>query len=184
MLVQKLRLQRGWSQQQLAEFAGLSTRTVQRIENGQAASPETLKSLAAVFEVDFARLLADSPAPDATIHDNAAPSASPERIPDMNSAATLSDREEREALRHVRALRRLYGHAARFGVVIVILAIINALQGPGAPWWVLWVILGWGIGLTFHAVRVLGRGHFLGPQWEKRQVERRLGRSLDASPPR
>lgn len=184
MLVQKLRLQRGWSQQQLAEFAGLSTRTVQRIENGQAASPETLRSLAAVFEIDFTRLLADSPGPGADAATDATPHPSPERIPDMNSTATLSDREEREALRHVRALRGLYGHAARFGVVIVILTVINALQGPGAPWWVLWVILGWGIGLTFHAVRVLGRDHFLGPQWEKRQVERRLGRSLDETPPR
>jgi transcriptional regulator with XRE-family HTH domain len=31
MLVQKLRLQRGWSQQQLAELSGLKVRTIQRI---------------------------------------------------------------------------------------------------------------------------------------------------------
>ena len=53
MLVQKLRLQRGWSQSQLAELSGLSTRTIQRIESGQSASTETLKSLASVFEIDF-----------------------------------------------------------------------------------------------------------------------------------
>ncbi|WP_216819982.1 helix-turn-helix domain-containing protein [Zoogloea sp. LCSB751] len=40
MLVQKLRLQRGWSQQQLAELSGLSARTIQRIEGGQTASAE------------------------------------------------------------------------------------------------------------------------------------------------
>lgn len=56
MLIQKLRLQRGWSQQQLAEMSGLSTRTVQRLEAGKPASMESLKSLAAVFEVDFAHL--------------------------------------------------------------------------------------------------------------------------------
>jgi transcriptional regulator with XRE-family HTH domain len=36
MLVQKLRLQRGWSQQQLAELSGLNVRTIQRIEKGKS----------------------------------------------------------------------------------------------------------------------------------------------------
>ena len=53
MLIQKLRLQRGWSQQQLADLCGLSVRTIQRLEKGQDASVESLKSLAAVFEIDF-----------------------------------------------------------------------------------------------------------------------------------
>jgi transcriptional regulator with XRE-family HTH domain len=35
MLIQKLRLQRGWSQEQLAELSGLSVRTIQRLERGQ-----------------------------------------------------------------------------------------------------------------------------------------------------
>lgn len=42
MLVQKLRLQRGWSQEQLAIVSGLSVRTIQRIDRGQSASLETL----------------------------------------------------------------------------------------------------------------------------------------------
>lgn len=42
MLVQKLRLQRSWSQEQLAAVSGLSVRTIQRIERGQSASLETL----------------------------------------------------------------------------------------------------------------------------------------------
>ena len=56
MLVQKLRLQRGWSQQQLAELSGLNVRTIQRIEKGQEPSVESLKSLAAVFNVLFSTL--------------------------------------------------------------------------------------------------------------------------------
>lgn len=32
MIVRKLRLQRGWSQEQLATLTGLSVRTIQRIE--------------------------------------------------------------------------------------------------------------------------------------------------------
>ena len=56
MLVKKLRLQRGWSQEQLADISGLSTRTIQRIERGENPSLETLKSLASVFEIDISVL--------------------------------------------------------------------------------------------------------------------------------
>jgi len=56
MLIQKRRLQRGWSQEQLAEVSGLSVRTIQRLERGQPGSLESLKALAAVFETDINRL--------------------------------------------------------------------------------------------------------------------------------
>lgn len=56
MMVRKLREQHGWSQDQLARFAGLSLRTIQRVEAGNRASLETLKALASVFETDISRL--------------------------------------------------------------------------------------------------------------------------------
>ena len=51
-----MRLKRGWLQQQLADACGLSARTIQRIELGHAARVESLKSIAAVFEVHFLTL--------------------------------------------------------------------------------------------------------------------------------
>ena len=51
--IKKLRLERHWSQEQLAEMSGLSIRTIQRIENGENAGLESLKSLAAVFETNI-----------------------------------------------------------------------------------------------------------------------------------
>lgn len=56
MIVKKLRTGKNWSQEQLAIMAGLSIRTIQRVESGQSASLETLKSLASVFEVDISKL--------------------------------------------------------------------------------------------------------------------------------
>ena len=47
--LKKMRLERHWSQEQLADMSGLSIRTIQRIENGENAGLESLKSLAAVF---------------------------------------------------------------------------------------------------------------------------------------
>lgn len=46
MLVRKLRLQRGWSQEHLAELVGVSVRTIQRIERGYSPGLETSKALA------------------------------------------------------------------------------------------------------------------------------------------
>ena len=50
--IKNLRLELHWSQDQLAEMSGLSVRTIQRIENGENAGLESLKSLGAVFEKD------------------------------------------------------------------------------------------------------------------------------------
>lgn len=51
-LIRKHRLDRMWSQEQLADVSGLSLRTIQRLEARGSASQESIKALAAVFEVD------------------------------------------------------------------------------------------------------------------------------------
>jgi transcriptional regulator with XRE-family HTH domain len=51
--IKEMRLERHWSQDQLSEMSGLSIRTIQRIENGENAGLESLKSLAAVFEISI-----------------------------------------------------------------------------------------------------------------------------------
>ncbi|WP_082684757.1 helix-turn-helix transcriptional regulator [Aureimonas ureilytica] len=59
MLRHTSRLQRVWSQEQLAEISGRSERTIQRIENGRSASRETMKAVAATYEVDLPQLVGD-----------------------------------------------------------------------------------------------------------------------------
>jgi transcriptional regulator with XRE-family HTH domain len=61
-LVRDQRLTRGWTQQQLAEIADLSLRTVQRIENQGVASNESVSSLSAVLEVSREDLLVQADA--------------------------------------------------------------------------------------------------------------------------
>ena len=157
MLIQKLRLKRGWSQQQLADAGGLSVRTIQRIEAGHPASTESLKSLAAVFEVDFSTLSQEPPMTSAT--------------------DVLLERQEEEAFRYVRNLRGFYLHLLRYVIVIAALFAINVIVSPHRLW-VLWVMGGWGLGIALHAFRVFRPDWLLGPQWERRQVEKRLGRPL------
>ncbi len=58
--IKRWREERHWSQEHLAELAGVGLRTLQRIENGQQASAETLKALANAFQVDAMALSVDS----------------------------------------------------------------------------------------------------------------------------
>ena len=156
MLVQKLRLQRGWSQQQLAELSGLNVRTIQRIEKGQEPSVESLKSLAAVFNVEFSTLKEQG---------------MDQVISESQSA------EEILAFNQVRKLKGFYIHLAQYVLVVALLAVINALTTPNR-WWVQWVILGWGVGVFFHWLQISERFGLFGSKWEKEQVEKRLGRKL------
>jgi len=56
MSIRQRRLDRGWSQEELALHSGLSARTIQRIESGRPAGLESLKCLAAVFETTISTL--------------------------------------------------------------------------------------------------------------------------------
>lgn len=56
--VQELRESKGWSQAHLARVAGLSTRTVVRVENAETdAAPETRQALAQAFDKSVEELL-------------------------------------------------------------------------------------------------------------------------------
>jgi transcriptional regulator with XRE-family HTH domain len=162
MLIQKLRLQRGWSQQQLADMSGLSVRTIQRLEQGQSASTESLKSVAAVFEIDFSTLNPES-----------------NMNPNLNQGVS---HEEASVFLHVRNLKRFYLHLIQYVIVISLLTVLNLVQinvlQHFKAFWVQWVALGWGIGLLSHAVTVFEIIPLFGAKWERRQVEKRLRRSL------
>jgi transcriptional regulator with XRE-family HTH domain len=156
MLIQKLRLQRGWSQEQLAELSGLSVRTIQRIERGQPASVESLKALGAAFAVDFSDL----------------------KEPEMNAPTSQSiDSDEALALAHVRKLKAFYLHVVEYAGVIVLLVLMNYFISPRYPW-SLWVALALGFALVFQGLRAFDKVPFLTAQWERQQVEKYLGRKL------
>ena len=57
--LQQLRKASAWTQEQLADKANLSARTVQRLERGESASLESVRMLAKVFDVESEELLAD-----------------------------------------------------------------------------------------------------------------------------
>lgn len=158
MLVQKLRLQKGWSQEQLAVLSGLSVRTIQRLEGGKPASVETLKAVASVFEIDFNRL----------------------REPVMDEPSTTNRglrTDEALALAHVRRIKLFWVNLMVYVSVAGSLIAANWLTFPQYMW-SLWTAAIWGVMVLLNAVQVFFKVPFLDPVWERRQVERFLGRSL------
>ncbi|MBL4807291.1 MAG: helix-turn-helix domain-containing protein [Rhodobacteraceae bacterium] len=181
MFIRKLRLAKGWSQEQLAEMSGVSTRTIQRLERGGNASLESLKCLAAVFETDLNDLQKDDTMPSDTLSndDRAALAQVREWMKYDNSSTaidpSLSD-EEQDAMEYVRDIKSFYSNLGSYVVMLVILLVINLLTSPGYLW-VVWPALGWGIGVVFHGLSVFEIFSPMGSRWEKRQIEKRLRRS-------
>ena len=52
-IIRRERRTRAWSQEHLAEAAGVNLRTVQRVERGASCAGETIQSLAAALDLDM-----------------------------------------------------------------------------------------------------------------------------------
>ena len=80
----------------------------------------------------------------------------------------LSDKETasyRKAAKRVKELKAFYGNLTSYCIVISFLAFLNIMTSPEYLWF-LWPMLGWGIGVAFHAVNVFG----IGKSWEEKKI--------------
>ena len=75
---------------------------------------------------------------------------------------------ERQAREHVSALRGFYRHLAAYVAVNLLLLAINLVTAPDKLWFY-WPLLGWGIGLSAHAIRTFAMPSF-DRDWEERKV--------------
>ena len=153
LLIRKLRIDKGWSQETLAEVSGLSVRTIQRIERGGKASLETQSALAAVLDVEISKLATET---------------------DMYNQQELSA-QEREAVEYVRDIKGFYTHLAVYLLSIAAMVVFNLYTGTQHLWFI-WPALGWGFGVASHGLAVFEVFSIFGVDWEKRQIERRLER--------
>ncbi|MDR6240708.1 methyltransferase domain-containing protein [Aureibacter tunicatorum] len=58
--IKRLREKSAWTQEQLAYASGVSEKTIQRLEKGQKVREETLRCIAAAFDIDVDILLTDN----------------------------------------------------------------------------------------------------------------------------
>jgi hypothetical protein len=85
---------------------------------------------------------------------------------DSNAVASA----EQRARRRLVAEKGFYVHLVTYVVVISGLFVINALTGSGR-WWFVWPAIGWGIGLTIHALSTFGLIGLFGRDWEERRLK-------------
>lgn len=164
MIVRKLRLRRAWSQETLAELSGLSVRTIQRIERGKNPGLESLKALASVLEVDIT-----------VLQELQAEPTIPSEPPRPSEPRITF--EEEDAIRYVRDLKAFYAHAFWYGMAMLLLllcSMLGFLQYATTGW----SALGWGVGVVFHGLVVFQKIDLFGAGWQRRQIEKRLGRKL------
>ncbi len=147
MIVRKLRLERGWSQEHLAQVSGLNTRTIQRIESGQTPGLESLKSLAAVFEIDISQL---NPTPEQE------PPMSQTSLPSDNTYSKPIANEPTNRNQYTRA--KLLALCARFLLLIAMLWAINLLTYPQYLW-AIFPTIGLSFAMLFTALSALSPNH-------------------------
>ena len=87
-------------------------------------------------------------------------------------ATAASEEQLARARRRVATLKGFYIHLFAFVLVLAGLTIINAVTG--GPWWVLWVLLGWGIGVLAHALAVFAKPLRIITDWEERKLKELL----------
>ncbi len=77
----------------------------------------------------------------------------------------------------MRDIKGFYQPAIAFAFIGGIMLILNLITNP-EHFWAKWPVFGWGIGVLVHGLNVFETVDIFGPKWEKRQVEKRLGRKL------
>jgi transcriptional regulator with XRE-family HTH domain len=122
--IKKMRLERHWSQEQLADMSGLSIRTIQRIENGENAGLESLKSLAAVFETN---------------------------ITDSNKTDEIEQIRKEEA--YVQNIKGFYKLLA-IAILSLVVPFIIAVNDSSLWSVFLWILLSWGVILGIYSLNV------------------------------
>ena len=80
--------------------------------------------------------------------------------------------EERyfKARKRVEEIKGFYGNLIAYIVVNIGLMVINLLTSP-AYLWFFWPMLGWGIGVLFHGMKVFNYMPFFGKDWEEKKIK-------------
>ena len=158
MTIQKFRVDKGWSQEELAGHSGLSVRTIQRIENGKRASLESLKCLAAVFETQVSDLIQENPMNDTP-----------------TSTQYFLDQSEQDAIDYVDNLRAFHMNWITFIIVMPLMFLLNIKLTPGFLW-VLILAGTWILAIVLQAALIFGLFSEFSGAWEQRQFQKRMSR--------
>jgi transcriptional regulator with XRE-family HTH domain len=176
MIVRKLRLKRGWSQEQLAHISGLNVRTIQRIERGQAPSLESKKSLASAFEVQLATF--DGVEDDKANHATKAASLEKNEANMINQEKSVSiegiNVDEEYAINYAKGIKEFYNHLIMYLIFAGLISVVKGFD----DYHVVWGLLGWTLGVVIHGLNAHEVITLFNANWERKIAEKKLGRKL------
>ena len=80
--------------------------------------------------------------------------------------------EERyfKAKKQVEEIKGFYGNLTAYIVINIFFLILNLKTSPEHLWF-FWPMLGWGIGVIFHGLKVFNYMPFLSKDWEERKIK-------------
>lgn len=82
--------------------------------------------------------------------------------------------DEKLALQYVKGLKEFYSHAGMYAIFLVSFLALGRFTDPK----LVWGFVGWGVGVILHALVAYEVIGLFSAGWEKRLVEKRLGRKL------
>ena len=87
----------------------------------------------------------------------------------MMETSFENEERYRKAAKKVEDLKGFYGNLVAYVIVNIGFLILNLITSPNHLWFY-WPMLGWGIGVVIHGMRVFGYNPFLGADWEARKT--------------
>lgn len=173
MIVRKLRLKKGWSQEHLAELTNLSIRTIQRVERGQKPGFETARSLAAIFEVNLSTFQIREKAM------NKEDRYTEDTTNNLLDNGPKLEEDEREAFNYVKNIKDFFAHLIFYLIFTIVIIVKKDLNEAN----ILWPLIIWTLGVIVHGLMAfvyinLDRYSLFSTNWEKKLVEKRIGRKL------
>lgn len=90
------------------------------------------------------------------------------KIADENSRKYL------EAKKRVEEEKKFYYHLGSYIAVNTFLVILNLITSPNHLWFY-WPMLGWGLGLAMHALRVFAGYALFSDDWEEKRIKKYMG---------
>lgn len=92
-----------------------------------------------------------------------------QKITAMNPQPTMETMAYQKAAKRVEELKGFYSNLISYAIVIPFLVFINLYTSRDYLWFI-WPMLGWGFGLSMHALKVYG----IGKNWEEKQIQKIL----------
>ncbi|MDR6760398.1 hypothetical protein J2Y38_000577 [Flavobacterium sp. 2755] len=74
-----------------------------------------------------------------------------------------------QAQKRVKELREFYEHLTVYVLVNPIVIVVNIMTSPGYLWFI-WCLMGWGIGVVLHGLKVFNLPPFFNKKWEERKI--------------